>query len=407
MRNVVLATSSDAGTSEPASPRDIGRQRQRIIGSLRGTDTGPTVVCAGAVHGNEWSGVSALQRVLDQLSRRRARLRGEFVAVAGNLGAVVQDQRYLAHDLNRHWLPQNIERVRNTPVDELVDEDREMRELLDTLHEIFARAGGEVYFLDLHTSSADGDPFVCIGDTMRNRAFAEAFCVPVILGLEEQIDGSVLEYVNNLGHVTMGAEAGQHRAATSVDHHEAFVWLALVNAGVLSPADVPDLEGHRRRLRHASHHLHGFMEVRHRHPIVVEDEFRMEDGFTNFQNVESGQLLAHDRRGEIRAVESGRILLPLYQGLGSDGFFIAREVNAFWLRVSSGLRRLKLDRVLHWLPGVERHPEREATLIIHTELARWFALEVFHLLGYRKRRSEEGVLVVSRRRFDHPPRRRR
>ncbi|MGD8331380.1 MAG: aspartoacylase, partial [Acidobacteriota bacterium] len=233
--------------------------------------------------------------------------------------------------------------------------------------------------------------------------FAEEFCVPIILGLEEQIDGSLLEYVNNLGHVTMGAEAGQHRAASSVDHHEAFVWLALVNAGLLEAADAPDLESLRRRLREASHHLHGFMEVRHRHPIVAEDEFRMEEGFANFEYIDAGQLLAHDRRGEILAVESGRILLPLYQGLGSDGFFIGREVDTFWLRLSALLRRLKLDRVVHWLPGVERHPTRDATLIIHTDLAHWLALEVFHLLGYRKRRSEDGLLVVSRRRFDFAP----
>jgi succinylglutamate desuccinylase len=223
----------------------------------------------------------------------------------------------------------------------------------------------------------------------------------VILGLEEQIDGAVLEYVNNLGHVTVGVEAGQHRAGSSVDHHEAAVWLALAGSGAVDPADVPDLDRHRMRLRRASHRAHGFMEVRHRHPIVPEDEFRMEEGFMNFQHVEQGQLLARDRNGDIHAAESGRILLPLYQGLGSDGFFIAREVKTFWLRVSSLLRRLRLDRVLHWLPGVHRHPQRDATLIIHTELARWFALEVFHLLGYRKRREEEGVLVVSRRRFDY------
>jgi hypothetical protein len=31
-------------------------------------------------------------------------------------------------------------------------------------------------------------------------------------------------------------------------------------------------------------------------------------------------------------------------------------------------------------------------------VARWFALEVFHLLGYRKRREVGEVLVVTRRR---------
>jgi len=403
MGNVVTATSSQASLPPAPSPRDLGVNRQRVIGAVHGRAPGPTLICAGAIHGNEWSGVSALQRVLGAIERRGLTLRGDFLALAGNLGAIVRDRRYLTHDLNRHWLPHNIERVLASGVDELADEDLEMRELLETLHDAFDAARGPVYFLDLHTSSADGDPFVCIGDTMRNRAFAEKFCVPIILGLEEQIDGSLLEYVNNLGHVTMGAEAGQHRAASSVDHHEAFVWLALVNAGMLDAADAPQLGDHRRSLREASHHLHGFMEVRHRHPIVAEDDFQMKEGFANFEHVDAGQLLAHDRRGEIFAVESGRILLPLYQGLGNDGFFIGREVNSFWLRVSALLRRVKLDRLVHLLPGVERHPTRDATLIIHTDLARWFALEVFHLLGYRKRRSEEGVLVVSRRRFDFAP----
>ncbi len=384
-------------------PRELPGKTQRVIGSSRGTDPGPTLVCTAAIHGDEPAGVSSLQHVFAVIEERRPRLHGEFVGIAGNLQAFARDQRYLATDLNRYWLPENIHRARNGDAELLTYEDREMRELLAELEQVFARARGEVHFLDLHTSSANGDPFVCIGDTLRNRRFAERFCVPVILGLEEQIDGSLLECVSNLGHVTMGVEAGQHRAHTSVDHHEAFIWLALVNTGMIAAADVPEFETACETLRSASHHLHGFMEVRHRHPIVSEDEFRMGEGFTNFQNVTVGQLLAHDRRGEVHASESGRILLPLYQGLGSDGFFIAREVNMFWLRLSSGLRWLGLDKVLHWLPGVRRHPQKDAALIIDTNLARWFALEVFHLLGYRKRRSEGGKLVVSRRRFDHRP----
>ena len=382
-------------------PPEVPGKTQRVIGSWRGSDPGPTLVCMAAIHGDEPAGISALERVFALLAEPAPRLRGEFVGIAGNLQAFARDQRYVATDLNRHWLPENIQRARDGDGAALVSEDLEMRELLAELERVFARATGEVYFLDLHTSSADGDPFVCIGDTLRNRRFAERFCVPVILGLEEQIDGSLLEHVSNLGHITVGVEAGQHRALTSVDHHEAFVWLALVNSGMIAAADVPELETRRKTLRDASHQLHGFMEVRHRHPIVPADEFRMGEGFTNFQNIAAGQLLAHDRRGEVRASEAGRILLPLYQGLGSDGFFIAREVNMFWLRLSSGLRWLGLDKVVHWLPGVRRHPHKDTTLIIDTNLARWFGLEVFHLLGYRKRRSEEGKLVVSRRRFDH------
>jgi succinylglutamate desuccinylase len=126
----------------------------------------------------------------------------------------------------------------------------------------------------------------------------------------------------------------------------------------------------------------------------------MEPGFSNFQPVKRGQLLARDRHGDIRAPEAGLILMPLYQSQGTDGFFLAREVAPFWLQVASGLRRLRLDRVLPWLPGVRRHPTLPETLVVNPRIARWFVLELFHLLGFRRQRPQGNQLVVSRRPHD-------
>ena len=139
------------------------------------------------------------------------------------------------------------------------------------------------------------------------------------------------------------------------------------------------------------------VEVRHHHVIRADDGFVMEPGFTNFQPVERGQLLARDRRGPIRAGEAGQILMPLYQGQGTDGFFLVRRVRPFWLRVAGWLRRLRIERVLPALPGVRRYPDKPGTLVVNPRIARWFVLELFHLLGFRKRQSREGKLIVSRR----------
>jgi len=76
----------------------------------------------------------------------------------------------------------------------------------------------------------------------------------------------------------------------------------------------------------------------------------------NLQPVTKGQILARDGGGVIGAVESGLVLLPLYQGKGDDGFFLAREVSVFWLRLSWALRRMRLNRLVGLLPGVRRHP---------------------------------------------------
>ena len=53
----------------------------------------------------------------------------------------------------------------------------------------------------------------------------------------------------------------------------------------------------------------------------------MEPGFANIQPVARGQLLARDRRGEIRAPEDCLVVMPLYQGLGDDGFFLGRDLR--------------------------------------------------------------------------------
>ena len=94
------------------------------------------------------------------------------------------------------------------------------------------------------------------------------------------------------------------------------------------------------------------------------------------------------------------ILMPLYQKLGEDGFFIGRAISPFWLKVSEVLRRLKIQDYVYLLPGVARDEHDYETLIIDTRVARVFPLQIFHLLGFRKRRWSGNKLIVSRRRHD-------
>ena len=95
-----------------------------------------------------------------------------------------------------------------------------------------------------------------------------------MLGLEEQIDGTLLEYVNNLGAITMGVEAGQHEAMTSVDHHEPVIWNAAASTGNFRREDLPELDQSRSLLKRASGGRR-VVEVRHRHAIVPDDGFKM------------------------------------------------------------------------------------------------------------------------------------
>lgn len=100
---------------------------------------------------------------------------------------------------------------------------------------------------------------------------------------------------------------------------------------------------------------------------------------------------------EIRAAAASYVLLPLYQTLGDDGFFLARSVRRFWLRIASTMRWLRLDRLASWLPGVRRDPEDPLTILVNPRVARWFVTELFHLLGFRKERRRGDQLAFTRR----------
>jgi succinylglutamate desuccinylase len=381
-------------TLTPPSGRD--RAAAHRIGVYdRGVD-GPTIVVSAGLHGNEPSGVRAFERVLNKLETYSVPFRGRLVGIAGNLPALERGQRFIDEDLNRVWQRARIAHYATLPWDDRPVEAQQQAEILEVLGEELQRAT-LIHLLDLHTSSAAGKPFVCIGDTLRNRNFATKFPVPVILGLEEQVDGALLEYVNNLGHVTVGVEAGQHDDPASIDFHEAFVSLALVSAGCVKASEFPGHDEMSARLRAAGAQLPRVLEVRHRHPVAPEDHFRMRPGYENFQPVRAGDTVAESRAGDIHAPETGRVLLPLYQGQGDDGYFLVREFARFWLAVSSLLRHLRCGRLAPWLPGVHIDAADANTLVVDPGVARWFTVEIFHLLGYRKRRTSGNQLHFSRR----------
>jgi succinylglutamate desuccinylase len=140
------------------------------------------------------------------------------------------------------------------------------------------------------------------------------------------------------------------------------------------------------------------MEVVSRHAVTPEDSFVMEPGFRNLDLARAGQLLARDRKGEIRAPRDGLVILPLYQGQGSDGFFWGRAVSSARLRASEALRSMRLDRFFDLLPGVARDPAHPTRYIVDTSVASLYPRDVFHMLGYRRIREEPALarLTVER-----------
>lgn len=364
-----------------------------LIGTYDTGRPGPLFVCVGGMHGNEPGGVHALRLVLAELEREALPLRGRLVCFAGNLQALRAGERYVDRDLNRIWASEDIDAGVSEDVHE-TGSRQVMRELIEA--EI-AGATEPVIFLDLHSTSAGGSPFSIIGDTRQNRRIAFAMPVPVILGLEENVDGALLGYFGERGHVAVGFEGGQHDEPCTALNHVAAVWLTLITAGGLEGDSTPQGKRSFDRLREAGRGLPGVVETRYRHHVEEREKFVMREGFANFDPVHKGEHLAFDMQGEVGCVEDGLILLPLYQGQGQDGFFIGREVRRFWLRLSSVLRAMKLGHLAHWLPGIRRLDATGDHLEVNSLIARWWVIEVFHLLGFRRVRPVGGKLRFSRR----------
>ena len=90
------------------------------------------------------------------------------------------------------------------------------------------------------------------------------------------------------------------------------------------------------------------------------------------------------------------LLLPNYQNIGDDGFFVGRRVRRFWLRFSAIVRHLGADRYIPLLPGVRREPGSDV-VFANRKVARWLTVKIFHLFGFRKCRRDGDVLVFTRR----------
>lgn len=390
------STAAEIYTAVRGSPGVADRTLARVAGAR----PGPTLLCIAGVHGNEPAGVKAVRAVAERLAPRAGAMRGDFVALAGNTRALAAGRRFIHRDLNRAWTDERLERLRIAGSLNGTFEDHEQVELLDAIEDVVEAARGPIYVLDLHTTSGAGGPFTTFGDTLPNRGFASHIPVPMILGLEELLEGTLLAFLGRHGLVAVLFETGQHEEAKAVDRAEAGVWLEIAALGILPEDRFPEAGASRKLLRRGMAGLPHLMEMRYRHPVAADDHFRMNTGWRNFQPVRAGQAVARDVRGEIRARESGRMLMPLYQAQGEDGFFLVREFAPVWLHVSFALRCLGGDRIVHLLPGVRRDPEFPDGLVIDKRVARWYALQLFHLLGFRREEDLGDRLVLRRRRFD-------
>ncbi len=369
----------------------------RLIGHLKGGNKGPTMVFFGGIHGNEPSGEKAIEIVFQKLKKEIMPLKGSIYGIRGNVMALKLGKRFLDHDLNRLWTEKRMEEIFNKSEDQLLREERELLAISHVLKTILDTEPGPFYFIDFHTTSSETPPFITINDALINRKFARLFPVPIVLGIEEYLEGPLLSYINQKGYLSVGFESGQHLAKEAVENSVAFMWLALVYGGALLKDSITDFEEYKTKLQESGGNDSNFYEIFYKHGLEKRDQFTMEPGFRSFDLVNKGSLLAQHNHESILAKKQARVFMPLYQKQGEDGFFLIRKIPSLALWLSAVLRKIKMSALLPLLPGLSWADKNKGILLVNKKAARFLAKPFFHLLGYRNRvLNKNEILMISR-----------
>lgn len=312
-------------------------QNERYIGSYEGSERGPLLIVFGAMHGNEPAGVKALDLMfkmleVEPITNPDFQFCGKIVGLIGNVRARAKGVRYINRDLNRQWTLENVARIQQAKLENLDEEDLEIRELLETVHhEIETYQPDKLIFLDLHTTTAFGGIFSIPQETDESIQIAIELHAPVIRGLLEGVKGTTLHYFNNENFkpktIAVTFESGQHDEQLSVNRAIAALTNCMRTIGCVNEAHVENR--HDSILIEYSKNLPKVAELVSAHSILPGDNFKMTPNFKNFQAVKKGEVLGTDKNGDVVAIEDSLILMPLYQKQGDDGFFLIKTVEGF------------------------------------------------------------------------------
>jgi len=108
--------------------------------------------------------------------------------------------------------------------------------------------------------------------------------------------------------------------------HEAFVKLSMHYSGFTPDISDEEVSELHNLLEDELRPKHNHFKLIKRYKIDEEEDFKMCDGYSNFQKIYKGEVLATNVKGDILSDVNANIFMPLYQKQGNDGFFVIEPV---------------------------------------------------------------------------------
>lgn len=251
---------------------------------------GPRVVMFGGTHGDEVSGIHAIEKVVfDFLGGKRALLRGSITLARVNEQAIDAERRYVKHNMNRMFRG-----------DYGPDVDRDSYEFRRT-QELKKFLESCDYFLDFHSAPIADEPFL-VAEQKAVEFFVKLGIPKIMTGWSRfssgAIGGDAENYANSHGAISATLESGSHfeKSSNDVAYRAAISLLTLLE---MTKGDeiLPTTQA----------------DVFEMHAVVTKEskDFRYAGDVKNFQFFKKNQAFAFQDGLPLNAAEDSYLLIPM------------------------------------------------------------------------------------------------
>lgn len=261
---------------------------------FKGKSEGPTVAVFAGVHGNEKAGVYALESLVNSLSIEK----GKVYLVFANPDAIKSNVRMINKNLNRCFFISN---------EGDLPEDIRARELMAILDSCDA-------LLDIHMFYGDGEPFIICEDNALD--VAGIFDVSIVsTNWSETEPGATDGYMYSKNKVGVCLECGPiSESKERAEYAKDAIFRFLNYYGILSYSALP-VDNFKTLIR-AEKTIYRSSE-----------EFELNPGFKNFDELQSGQIIAKEGDKKFVAGKGECIIFPHYTArIGEESYILGKKL---------------------------------------------------------------------------------
>jgi succinylglutamate desuccinylase len=271
---------------------------------------GPRVVMFSGVHGDEVSGIHAIEKaVFDFLGGTRTLSRGSLALVRANQQAIETERRYVRLNMNRLFRDEY-----GPETDRDAYEFRRTQELKPLLESCD-------YFLDFHSAPIADTPFL-VAEEAAVAFYRQLGISRIMTGWSKfsagAIGGDAENYANAHGALSATLESGSHFDKSSNDVAYASAMAMLSVLSMIEGYRLPDSPG---------------TEIVDMYSVVIKDfeDFRYEGEANNFKFFKRGDAFASQNGSYLTVAEDSYLLIPMRPEdtrLGEEVCYLGRRVQA-------------------------------------------------------------------------------